>query len=89
MAVDSSSSPEIRKPTKEELAQLLREFPTWAHAEVYYKDQLEQAWVLVERYCENFAQNDWRVVLRRGDETLEFSVDEIVYRAFEKSRLSN
>lgn len=29
--------------TKEELAELLREFPTWGHAAVYYKRKLAQA----------------------------------------------
>lgn len=41
---------------------------------------LEQ-WRLVERYVERFP-DDWRLLFRRGDEVLEVTVPEDVWRAF-------
>jgi hypothetical protein len=31
-------------------------------------------WVLVERYCENFENNDFRLVFKYGDKIIELSV---------------
>ena len=36
-----------RKPTKEELAAMLREFPTWGHAAVAYRTQRDEARALL------------------------------------------
>ena len=39
-------------------------------------------WMLVERYVEHYP-DDWRLVFRRGDMTMEVSVPEEVWRAFD------
>jgi hypothetical protein len=41
-----------------------------------------ESWRLVERYVERYP-DDWRLVFRRGDEVLEVSVPEEVWRAFD------
>lgn len=44
---------------------------------------IEEGWRLVERYCERYP-SDWRLVFRRDDGcTLEISVAEEVWRAFD------
>jgi hypothetical protein len=42
----------------------------------------QESWMLVERYCERYP-SDWRLVFKRGDEVLEVSVPEEVWRAFD------
>jgi hypothetical protein len=37
------------EPTKEGLAQMLREFPTWGHAAAHYKAELEAAHEEIQR----------------------------------------
>ena len=39
-------------------------------------------WSLIERWCERYP-HDWRLLFRRGDEVLEVSVPEEVWRAFD------
>lgn len=45
--------------------------------------QHAESWRLVERYCERYP-SDWRLVFKRGDEVLEVSVPEEVWRAFDR-----
>lgn len=42
-----------------------------------------QPWHLVERYVESYVAGDFRCIFRRGDEVLEVSVPEEVWRAFD------
>lgn len=42
----------------------------------------ERLWMLVERYVKHYPTG-WQLVFRRGDEVLEVSVDEEVWRAFD------
>lgn len=39
-------------------------------------------WMLVERYVEHYP-DDWRLVFCRGDQVLEVTVPEAVWRAFD------
>jgi len=39
-------------------------------------------WHLVERYCESFADDDFRLVFRRGDEIREISVGKEAWEVF-------
>lgn len=41
-----------------------------------------ESWVLVERYVERYP-HDWRLVFRRDETTLDVSVPEEVWRAFD------
>lgn len=43
-------------------------------------------WVLVERWCEHYP-DDWRLLFKRDETTLEVSVPEDVWRAFDGVRL--
>lgn len=43
---------------------------------------LKPPWMLVERYVEHYP-DDWRLVFRRGEEILEVTVPEDVWRAFD------
>jgi hypothetical protein len=39
-------------------------------------------WVLIERWCEHYP-DDWRLLFKRDETTLEVSVPESVWRAFD------
>ena len=46
-----------------------------------HRETEPQTWRLVERYVANYP-DDWRCVFRRGNELIEISVPEDVWRAF-------
>jgi hypothetical protein len=42
-----------------------------------------EKWELIERWCEHYP-DDWRLLFQRDRETLEVSVPEDVWRAFDR-----
>lgn len=47
------------------------------------QSKCEGGWTLVERYVADYP-HDWRMVFKQGDEVLEVSVPEEVWRAFDR-----
>lgn len=42
----------------------------------------ETTWVLIERYCENFAEDEYRLVFRKENQFNEITVGKEVYDSF-------